>query len=132
MPEISLTDTAYDAVENLEKRKTKIALMIFACFCVAALGLGLSAFSFMMYSHQKGAITDSMTMPIGILAFFCVGMAAIGMQRYILLRNIDEKLQDWELLEKTIYNDVFISQPDFLAENDPQNFGSWVNGAEKS
>ena len=122
MPEISSTDTAYTAIENLEKRKVKIALIILICFCAAALGLGFSAFSFMMYSHQKGAIADNMMIPISILAFFCIGLAAIGLQRYILLKNIDEKLQDWEMLEKTIYNDVFISQPDFLPENDPQNF----------
>jgi hypothetical protein len=122
MSEISSTDTAFTAIENLERRKTKMALIILVCFCVATLSIGFSAFSYMMYSHQKGAIANNMMIPIGILAFFCVGMAAIGLQRYILLRNIDEKLRDWEMLEKTIYDEVVISYRDFSSKNDPQKF----------
>jgi TRAP-type C4-dicarboxylate transport system permease small subunit len=52
MSEISSTDTAFTAIENLERRKTKIALIILVCVCAATFGIGFSAFSYMMYSQK--------------------------------------------------------------------------------
>jgi len=112
MSNLSITDTAYEMIERMEKRKRLFTLVIIGCFLAAVSLLGVDAFAFMTYSHQKGGLSDSTLILIAILAFVCVGILIIGINRYIVLKKLNANLSQLEQLEEVIYKEVLNSRVD--------------------
>jgi hypothetical protein len=110
MLDLSVTDTAYEMIEQMEKRKRLFTFAVFGCFLAAVSLLGIDAFAYMMYSHQKGGLSDSNLILIAILASVCVGILTIGINRYIALKKLDAKLSKFEQLEEVIYKEILNSR----------------------
>jgi hypothetical protein len=106
MSNISLTDFAYQAIERAEQKRTRLMYIVIGCLLTSLPGLGINAYFFMALSHEKGGLSGSDFGMISILAIACLLLLAIGLYKLFLLRNLGNKLNQFELLEETIYSEV--------------------------
>jgi len=106
MSNMTFTDSAYQAIEQAEKRKKQLMYIVLGCLLTSLPGLGINAFIFMAGSNQKGSSIDNYLVLISVLAVICLVIMIVGIHKFILLRNIGNKLNQVELLEETIYNEV--------------------------
>jgi hypothetical protein len=110
MSKMTLTDSVYEAIERAEQRKRRLMFIIIGCLLISLPGLGVNAFMLVASAHQKGGASDVSL--LWALIAICAILMAIGLNRFILLRNLEHKLDQLELLEETIYNEVLKSQID--------------------
>ncbi|NMC10357.1 MAG: hypothetical protein GYA39_05195 [Methanothrix sp.] len=106
MSNMTFTDSAYQAIEQAEKRKKQLMYIMLGCLLTSLPGLGINAFIFMAGSNQKGSSVDNYLALISVLIVICLVIMVIGIHKFILLRNLRHKLNQVELLEETIYNEV--------------------------
>lgn len=106
MSNMTLTDSAYKAIEKAERRKKQLMYIMLGCLLTSLPGLGINAFIFMAGSNQKGSLIDDYFALISVLVVICLAIMIVGIHKFILLRNLGQKLNQVELLEETIYNEV--------------------------
>jgi len=112
MSKMTLTDSVYQAIERAEQRKRRLMFIVLSCLLISLPGLGVNAFMIIASSHQKGGASDVNVYLLWALIAICAALMVIGLNRFILLRNLEHKLDQLELLEETIYNEVLKSRID--------------------
>lgn len=105
----SLTDNTYELIENLERQRSWLKLVITGSILVVVSGLSIDGFLFMMFSHQKGGSYENMIL-VPILIIICLISAIIGITKVKKMRRAGNKLKQIELLEETIYKEVLATQ----------------------
>jgi TM2 domain-containing membrane protein YozV len=108
MPEKTLTEAAYEFMEGLESRKKRMIAVIVICFVLGPVGLG---FDWIVIDHSKGGLADLATNPlIVITAIVSIIIITYGINRYFLVKKWENKLEQLEQLEETIYKEVIGSK----------------------
>ena len=108
MPEKTLTEAAYEFMEGLESRKKRMIAVIILCFVLGPVGLG---FDWNVVIHQKGDLADLAMNPlILITAIVSIIIITYGINRYFLVKKWENKLEQLEQLEETIYKEVLSSK----------------------
>ncbi|VVB64725.1 Uncharacterised protein [uncultured archaeon] len=108
MPEKTLTEAAYEFMEGLESRKKRMIAVIVICFVLGPAGLG---FDWFVVDHEKGGLADLATNPlIVITAIVSLIIITYGINRYFLVKKWENKLEQLEQLEETIYKEVLSSK----------------------
>ncbi len=102
----TLTDRSYELVEKIERKKMLLTAVVIACFILAPVGIGLNAYTFMTATHTKGDWSELNIVLMGIIFVISVVLFAVGIKKYILIRDLEDKLSQVQLLEDTIYNEV--------------------------
>ncbi len=109
MSKMTLTDSVYQVIEQAEQRKRRLMFIVISCLLISLPGLVVNAFLIIASSHQKSGISDvNVYLLWALMAIFAILMV-IGLNRLILLRNLEHKFDRLELLEETIYNEVLKS-----------------------
>jgi hypothetical protein len=115
----NFTDRSYEQVEKIERRRILLSAIVAMCFILAPIGLGINAYFIMVASYMKGYWSDAniaftgMEMEVilniahmGIIFAISAILIAIGIKKYIVLKDLRSKLLQMQLLEETIYNEV--------------------------
>lgn len=102
----TLTDRSYELVEKIERKKMLLTAVVIACFILAPIGIGINAYTFMTATHMKGDWSDITIAAMGILSIISAILFVIGIKKYILIKDLKNKLAQMELLEETIYKEV--------------------------
>jgi hypothetical protein len=108
MSDVSLTDFAYQAIEQAEQKRMHLMYIVIGCLLASLPGLGINAYFYMVESHSKGGLSSGSLELIAFLAMICLVLLAIGLQKFVLFRDLGNKLSQIELLEQTIYNEVIL------------------------
>jgi TM2 domain-containing membrane protein YozV len=108
MPEKTLTEAAYELMEGWESRKKRMIAVIVVCFVLGPTGLG---FDWIVVDHSKGGLADLTTNPlILITAIASIIIITYGINRYFLVKKWENRLEQLEQLEETIYKEVLSSK----------------------
>jgi hypothetical protein len=111
MPDKTFTDAAYEFMEGLESRKRWMAVVIVTCFVLGPAGLG---FDWIVFDHSKGGLADLASNPlIVITAIASIVIITYGLNRYFLVKKWENRLEQLEQLEETIYKEVLSSSKEF-------------------
>jgi hypothetical protein len=111
----NFTDRSYELVEKIEHRRLLLSAIAVMCFVLAPIGLGINAHFIMAAPHMKGYWSDANIVlmgivlniaHIGIIFVISAVLIAIGIKKYIVLKDLKSKLLQMQLLEETIYNEV--------------------------
>jgi uncharacterized membrane protein YcjF (UPF0283 family) len=102
----TLTDRSYAMVEMVERRRKLLTTIVIACFILAPVGIGINAHIYQVASHQKGDWSNTDIALMGIISAISALLFAIGIEKYIVIRDLKSKLAQLQLLEETIYNEV--------------------------
>jgi hypothetical protein len=105
LEEGTLTELAYERIGRIESRKRRLWVVIVASALIASLGLVLNGAAFVAITNQKGDISSYIAL-IAIATIGCIIFALFGINRYMLVKNFSKKLEEFELLEETIYSEV--------------------------
>jgi hypothetical protein len=108
MTDVSFTDFAYQAIEQAEQKRMHLMYIVIGCLLALLPGLGINVYFYMVESHSKGGLSSGYLELIIFLAMICLVLLAIGLQKFVLFRDLGNKLSQIELLEKTIYNEVIL------------------------
>ena len=106
MPENTSTDTAYELIERIEKKKWWLKIITIGCFIIAPLGLGIDAFLFTLLSHEKGGVSSLQVILIAISLIVFMSLVIFAINRYSILKKWKKELDQLELLEDTICREV--------------------------
>jgi hypothetical protein len=101
----TLTDISYGFVEDIERRKRWLRVLIIGGLFLAPLGLVANGIAFVSYSHQKGFYDLNMTITT-INIFLCSLFVIIGINQYNLLKKWRRDVKELELLEERIFEEV--------------------------
>lgn len=109
----NLTDRSYELVEKIEHKKLLLTAIVIACFVLASIGIGLNAYTYLFAFHLKGALADAnialIVSLMGIILVDSALLSAMGIKKYIQIRDLKSNLVQMQLLEDTIYNEVLKS-----------------------
>jgi hypothetical protein len=105
MEDSTIIESSYERVEQIELWKRKVKPVVIGSALLASSGLALNGAAFVIISHQKGD-TSLYIASIAIVTILCIILALFVANKYILLKNLSNKLEQLELLEKTIYSEV--------------------------
>jgi hypothetical protein len=106
----NLTDTVYEKITRLEKRKSWMTAVVVSSAFMALTALGINAFLYITYTHQKGGLSGGNMIMISIAILICLIMIVLGTNWFIQLRKLNSSLNQFEILEETIYQEVIKSQ----------------------
>jgi hypothetical protein len=81
-------------------------------FLPALLCSAMSGYFYLVFTHQKGGISNIEIAAIALLAFMCIILLGIAVKKIIKFSKIDNKLKKIEALEETIYKEVLKYQTD--------------------
>jgi hypothetical protein len=112
MANVTLTDNAYDIVERIDQQKRRLKVSIVGSFLPALLCSAMSGYFYLVFTHQKGGISNIEIAAIALLAFMCIILLGIAVKKIIKFSKIDNKLKKIEALEETIYKEVLKYQTD--------------------
>jgi hypothetical protein len=112
MANFSLTDNAYDIVERIDGQKRKLKATIMGFFLPALLCSAMSGYFYLVYSHQKGGLSDAKIAAIALLIFICIILLGITVIKSIKFIKLNSELKSIEALEETIYKEVLKYQAD--------------------
>jgi hypothetical protein len=101
----TLTDISYGFVEDIERRKRWLRVLIIGGLFLAPLGLVANGIAFVSYSHQKGFYDLNMTITT-INIFLCSLFVIIGINQHALLKKWRRDVKELELLEERIFEEV--------------------------
>ena len=108
MPEKTLTEAAYEFMEGLESRKKRMIAIIVICLVLGPAGL---VFDLIVVRHEKGNLADLAMNPlIVIIAIASIIIITFGINRYFLVKKWENRLEQLEQLEETIYKEVLRSK----------------------
>ncbi len=102
----NLTDSSYELVEKIERRRMLLTAIVAMCFVLAPIGIGINAHFIISTSHQKGDWSDVDIALMGIVFAISAILIAIGIKKYTVIRDLKSKLSQMQLLEETIYDEV--------------------------
>ena len=109
----NLADRSYELVEMIERKKMLLTAIVIACFILAPMGIGINAYTYLFAIHLKGAWSGvNIALIIALMGIIFVDSAllfAIGIKKYIVIKDLKSKLSQMQLLEETIYNEVLKS-----------------------
>lgn len=106
MANYPLTDDVYDNIERIDKQRRRMKIMVMEFFFPALLCSAMSGYFYLVYSHQKGGISDFKTAAVTLLALACMILLAIAAIKLINYVKLNNKLKSIEALEDTIYKEV--------------------------
>jgi hypothetical protein len=112
MANVTLTDNAYDIVERIDLQKRKLKVAIMGSFLPALLCSVLSGYIYLVFSHQKGGLSDTKIGAIALLALMCIILLGIAGKKLIKFSKSNNKLNQIEALEETIHKEVLKYQVD--------------------
>jgi hypothetical protein len=112
MANVTLTDNAYDIVERIDLQKRRLKVAIMGSFLPALLCSVMSGYIYLVYSHQKGGLSDTKIAAMALLAFMCIILLGIAVKKLIKFGKLNNKLKRIEALEETIYKEVLKHQAD--------------------
>ena len=101
----TLTDISYGFVENIERKKRWLKLLIMGGLLLAPLGLVANGIAFVSYSHQKGIFDLNITVTM-INILLCGLFVIIGINQYALLKKWKRDIKELEMLEEHIFEEV--------------------------
>jgi hypothetical protein len=107
MPGNNLTDATYELIERIEGKTNKINLTIMKYFFITAFGLSVNIIVYLSYINQKGVVPDMSMTLMAMFAALLILPTIIGTKRYVELRKVKSRLQQFESLESTVYAEVF-------------------------
>jgi hypothetical protein len=116
----NFTDRSYELVEKIERRRILLSAIVVMCFILAPIGLGTNAYFIIAAFHMKGDWIDTNIAltgmgvvlniaHMGIIFAISAILIAIGIKKYIVVKDLKSKLSQMQLLEETIYNEVLKS-----------------------
>jgi hypothetical protein len=116
----NFTDRSYELVEKIERRRILLSAIVVICFILAPIGLGTNAYFIIAASYMKGdwsganiALTGMGIVlniaHMGIIFVISAILIAIGIKKYIVVKDLKSRLSQMQLLEETIYNEVLKS-----------------------
>jgi len=105
----SLTDSSYELVEKIERKRMLLTVIVVMCFFIAPIGIGITAHSIIATSYEKGDWSNTDIAFVGIVFAISAILIAIGIKKYIVIKDLKSKLSQMQLLEETIYNEVLKS-----------------------
>jgi hypothetical protein len=108
----SLTDVAYETIGRIERQKRRLTLLITGLILPAILCSAASAYLFIVYSHQKGGLSDINIVLIGLLALLCAALLGIAINKLTKLNKLNKNLGKLEDFEETIRREVLKYQVD--------------------
>jgi hypothetical protein len=106
----NLTDAVYEKVTRLEKRKRRLTFVIMASALTSLSVLGINTFLYITYTHQKGGVSGVNLIMISIIVLICLIVIALGINWLLQLRKLNSRLNQFEILEETIYQEVMRSK----------------------
>jgi hypothetical protein len=106
----NLTDAVYEKIARLEKRKRWLTFIVLVSAFTALPILGMNAFLYINYSHQKSGMSDGNMTLVSIIILICLVVIALGIYWLLRLRKLNSKLNQFEIMEETIYQEVIGSQ----------------------
>jgi hypothetical protein len=112
MANVTLTDNAYDIVERIDLQKRRLKVAIMGSFLPALLCSVLSGYIYLVFSHQKGGLSDIKIAAIALLALMCIILLGIAGKKLIKFSKLNNKLNQIEALEETIHKEVLKHQVD--------------------
>jgi len=112
MANVTLTDNAYDIVERIDKQKRRLRVSIMGSFLPALLCSAMSGYFYLVYSNQKGGLSDTKIAAIALLALMCIMLLGIAIKKLIKFSILNNKLKRIEALEETISKEVLKYQTD--------------------
>lgn len=105
----NFTDRSYELVEKIERRRILLSTIAVICFILAPIGLRTNAYFIIAAFYMKGDWTDTNIALMGIIFAISAILIAIGIKKYIVVKDLKSKLSQMQLLEETIYNEVLKS-----------------------
>ncbi len=105
----NLTDSSYELVEKIERKRMLLTVIVIACFVLAPIGIGKTTHSIIVTSHEKGDWSNTNIASTGIIFAISAMLLAIGIKKYKVIKDLKSKLAQMQLLEETIYNEVLKS-----------------------
>jgi multisubunit Na+/H+ antiporter MnhB subunit len=106
----NLTDAVYEKVTRLEKKKRRLTFVIMASLFASLSVLGINTFLYMAYTHQKAGVSGGNLITISIFILICLIVIALGINWLLQLRKLNSRLNQFENLEETIYQEVMRSK----------------------
>jgi Ni/Fe-hydrogenase subunit HybB-like protein len=105
----NLTDSSYELVEKIERKRMLLTVIVIACFVLAPIGIGKTTHSIIATSHEKGDWSNTDIAFTGIVFAISAILIAVGIKKYTVVKDLKSKLSQMQLLENTIYNEVLKS-----------------------
>jgi hypothetical protein len=87
-----------------------LTAIVIACFILVSMGIGINVYTYSFVIHLKGAWSDvNIALFIALMGIIFVDSAllfAIGIKKYIVIKDLKSNLAQMQLLEDTIYDEV--------------------------
>lgn len=107
MEDKTITELSYENIERIEESKRQLRFVVISCALFASFGLMLNASTYLYFSSLKGDTSAYIASTI-IATMICIAIATFGAMKYKTLKNIGKRLEEFELLEETIYSEVIL------------------------
>jgi hypothetical protein len=85
-----------------------LAAIVVICFIIAPTGIVITAHSIIAAPYEKGDWSNTEIAFMGIVFAISAVLIAIGIKKYIVIKDLKTKLSQMKLLEETIFNEVLI------------------------
>lgn len=105
----NLTDRSYELIEEIERKRIFLTMIVIACFVLAPIGLGINAHFIIATSYMKGDWPNTYVALMGIIFVISAILIVMGIKKYTVVKDLKSKLSQMQLLEETIYNEVIKS-----------------------
>lgn len=112
MKNATLTDAAYEMIDRIEQKQKMLWMTIIGLISLAIFGFATDAYLYLVFSHQKGGISDISTFVMSALMLLCLFVSAIALKRLVFMRRLGNNINRFKMFEETVYDEVLKSVPD--------------------
>jgi ABC-type molybdate transport system permease subunit len=84
----NLTDSSYELIEKIERKRIFLTAIVIACFVLAPIGLGINAHFIIATSHMKGDWPNEYIALMGIIFTISAILIAIGIKKYTVVKDL--------------------------------------------